>query len=545
MDITNQTKNTPTLILCVILLFACVLRFYNLGAYDLWFDELGTEMYTSQNLAKMAALHKTPILSFMLDRMKNDPHSFFYYFVIYGYSLLFGDGQSLRVLSVFFSMLSLIMFYKLSRLFFNSTTSLYALFLMAFNPFQLWYAQEARAYTMTCFFALWAIYIFFQAIKTDKRNYWILFPVTGLLSLFSSYNTVLLLVSSGVAVCFKTYRRHAKKWLCSILFILAITILFQFILSGQLNMVSHDFWIPKPTLPTLLHTWMFYTLGYSATMIQYKIALPVMFLLFFYGVFLLCKSSRVDTAILLTFLLLPVLLTYFISKTVMPIYIHRQLLIFSPFYFLFIARGLDGIPYKKVRFFIIICIGALMAASITNYYKGYMVYDGRHAYLLTGVFQKKNYSNLLDKLHGEYQEGDYIAAGDLQSYAITRAFMVKHFSGEDHDPFYSFGFFMFPARLYNFDKYYLDIHELVDSVPAKSNDEMHSFSLLPNGDRSVEMVHLNNTRFKNIWLITSGWYKDDYVEANSVAVQSFLRDDYNKTLLGKQDGVQIERYTRK
>jgi len=104
------------MVIIVVFLCAFILRFYTLNTYDLWFDEEGTNMFSSDILTKTAQLSGISPSALMVDQMKNDPHSPLYYVVVYFYSFLFGSGQSLRILSVVFSMLSLGIFYLLSRL---------------------------------------------------------------------------------------------------------------------------------------------------------------------------------------------------------------------------------------------------------------------------------------------------------------------------------------------------------------------------------------------------------------------------------------------
>jgi len=179
MTHTRENITRTTVAVCVILACALTLRLYHLNTYDLWFDELATDMFSSQNLERMTDLTGKAKASLILDRVKNDPHSSFYFVFIHTYSILFGGGKSLRIFSVLFSMLSLGMLYKLSRLLFDRRTSLYALLIMALNPFHLWYAQEARAYAMACFFSLLMVYVYMQALKTGRRTYWICFPIAG------------------------------------------------------------------------------------------------------------------------------------------------------------------------------------------------------------------------------------------------------------------------------------------------------------------------------------------------------------------------------
>jgi len=306
----------PTAIIIVVLLCALILRLYNINQYDLWFDELGSDSYSSENLSAAADLAKVPLFSLMFTKMKNDPHSSFYYFLVYLYSKFFGDGPSLRILSVIFSMLSLGVFYKLSRLFFNRQVSMYALLLMALNPLHLWYAQEARVYAMACFFSLLMIYHFMQALKTNKRVYWIGFSIASSLAIYSSYHSGFLLIASAVIVLFRNNRKIVPQWFLSV-FISLIFLLFMFpIFAGQASFVKTSFWLHAPTNIVFLFTWMIFNLGYTATLTQLQMGLVLFLFLFLCGVGTYYETNKRNTIILLLFLFLPIILIYFLFQMV-------------------------------------------------------------------------------------------------------------------------------------------------------------------------------------------------------------------------------------
>lgn len=155
--------NNTRISLLALFSLALFLRFYEINKFDFWFDECVSNTYSAQGLKAMTGVSGLPIIPIILNHMKCDPHSPLYYFLVYGYSFFFGNGLSLRFLSVFFSFLSLIIFYRLSRLFFNPSASLYALLFLAIHPFHIWYAQEARGYAAICFLGLLTIYIYVQA----------------------------------------------------------------------------------------------------------------------------------------------------------------------------------------------------------------------------------------------------------------------------------------------------------------------------------------------------------------------------------------------
>lgn len=120
-----------------ILLLAAAARFYRLGAQSLWVDE---------GIAYAHSLRSLPELIPLLQRNVHTPA----YFALLG---LWEDAAgasefSLRVLSAFFSLISVAWTYALGRRLFHPTAGLAAAAFVALNSFSVYYAQEARMYAM-------------------------------------------------------------------------------------------------------------------------------------------------------------------------------------------------------------------------------------------------------------------------------------------------------------------------------------------------------------------------------------------------------------
>ena len=535
-----------TIAIAIILLCALVLRLYRLNTYDLWFDEQNTDLYTSENLIRAADLSGEKRLPLMLTNLKNDPHSSFYYLLVYLYSVLFGDGKSLRVLSVLFSLLSLGVFYKLSRVFFNRAVSLYALLIMAFNPFHIYYAQEARAYATASFFALLMVYLFMQALKTGKRFYWVCFPIASFFAIFADYFSAMLFVVSGLVLLFRRNRRYIEKWVLSLFAILIFFMFFQYILINQLRFVKGSFWLLAPSWSMLVFTWKFFSLGYSATGIQYQIGLSVFMVLFCCGAYSSYRSDKTNTLILLLFLFLPIMATFIVSKFGTPVYIHRQLIVFSPFFYLFLAKGTESIANKRVQIAAMICVVTLMTASLANYYRGWMFSHENQPGLFPGVLPKRSYGDLMAYLGREYKEGDLIAAADIQSYLMAFLHIIRNHEQYNYTPSEMFCFIAYPVALHPFDAQYLRIRELAETrIPAEEWKKTHIFSFFQNGGIGMDKIRLDNDNIKRIWLITSNWIKGTPFPTNAIMMRDYMSENFDKVLSKGKDGIRVELYTKK
>ncbi|MCK5014811.1 MAG: glycosyltransferase family 39 protein [Candidatus Omnitrophica bacterium] len=533
--------------IAIFLILACALflRVYNLNKYDLWFDEQGTDMFSSRNLIGAADLSGVSTSSLMLRNMKNDPHSSLYYLLVYLYSVVFGDGKSLRVLSVIFSMLSLGVFYKLSNTLFTRRVSLYALMIMAVNPFHLWYAQEARAYATACFFALLMIYIYVQALKKDKLFYWICFSITSILAICLSYYSGLLLIISGAALFFKEYRRYIEKWYLSVCATLVFLLLLQYVLIDQLSFVKDNFWLPPPSLTTVLFTWRIFSLGYSATGILYQIGLPVFFLFFGYGAYSYFRSDKAKASVFLLFLFLPIMITYILSKLMAPVYIHRQLIIFSPIYYLFIAKGIESIRGKYVQGLAILCVMILSAASLVNYHRGIMFTHENRGDLFLGAIPRRNYGDLMEHMDRELRKGDLIATADIESYRMAFLHVIKKYKLHEHDLSKSFCFLSYPIKLQPFDVQYLQIGDLIGGLPLEGWEKLQVFSFFESGKVEMGKIQLNAGNFERIWLISSKWEENAPFANNVASVRDYMDQEFRKVSSRERDGIYIDLYIQK
>ncbi|MFN2167749.1 MAG: glycosyltransferase family 39 protein, partial [Anaerolineae bacterium] len=123
--------------LVLILLLAFGLRFYRLGAQSLWNDE-GTSV----------ALAQRDLVSMTQDAAR-DIHPPLYYWLLGGWVRLFGTGEAaVRSLSALLGVVLVALTFTLGRLLAGRWTGLVAAFLAAVNPFQVYYAQEARMYML-------------------------------------------------------------------------------------------------------------------------------------------------------------------------------------------------------------------------------------------------------------------------------------------------------------------------------------------------------------------------------------------------------------
>ncbi len=526
----------------LILTIGIVLRVFGWNSYDLWFDEIGTNLFSSGRIHQMAELSNQAPGEMFVNRIKNDPHSPAYYGLVFFFSLFAADGQGLRWISILFSIGALIVFYRLARLFFERATSLMALLLLSVNPFHIWYAQEARAYAMATFFTLLMMYLFFRAVNDRSSRWWIGYGLAGVASIFTSYYAVFLILVSGLYLWPKQRRDLIKPWLLMSTFIVGAFMLSMPVLANQVSYVQHDFWLPRPSWIMLLFTWLIFDLGYSAYVIQYSIGLVLFFVLFGWGAYLQYQKDRSATLTLVSLLVLPLILVCVISYVIMPVYINRQLLIFSPFYYLFIAHGIVSIKARQERIMIVVCVLVLSMISIVNYHRNHMLDHWARSTLFTGVTPKKNYANLLQLIRENFQPGDLIAVTDTQGFVMMFDQLISRSASEAGIKFDDVTYLMYPQFLQPYDIRFLQVKDIVARMEFEGG-QMYAFDLKPEGNLDLSQIPWEEQQFNRVWLLSVSWFKDDEqfdLGLNSQHVQNYFQTRYRKRMFKKKDGVYLE-----
>lgn len=137
-----------------IILLAFAVRIYRLADQSFWFDETFT-WWTS------AVVPWPDFIPFLLPYAAYTPP----FYLLTRLVALLGTSEILfRFVAVFFSVLSVPLVERVGRRVGGTRVGLIAALLFAVNPFAVWYAQDARMYTMAAFFALLTMDGFMHAI---------------------------------------------------------------------------------------------------------------------------------------------------------------------------------------------------------------------------------------------------------------------------------------------------------------------------------------------------------------------------------------------
>jgi len=140
----------------LVLLLAVVLRAIGLGTRNLWFDEAWSWFVSQQPIR------------FVLEEGRSNIHPPFLHIVLKLWTALFGDGEAvLRIPSLIASVGIVAAAYGLGRQVLSHDAALWAAFLLALSPHQVFYAQEARMYALVSVLTLGAVLAYVRFLRRE------------------------------------------------------------------------------------------------------------------------------------------------------------------------------------------------------------------------------------------------------------------------------------------------------------------------------------------------------------------------------------------
>lgn len=247
-----------------IILLGALLRMLYLSKKDLWFDEIYTIMIADQ-----------------APRMSCAP---LYYLLMNVWIKAFGfSAYALRLPSAIFSIASLGILLLLGKKLFDKKTALLALLLSAINPFYIWYAQEARNYSMLLFLSLASCYCLYSYVQNPKRSWFISYILITIAAIYTSYFFILMAVLHilYVFIFYKPFKYKVLVIFPILMFIPWIPLFWK-----KFYMVSNQiFWLPPPSPNDLGNTLGTIINGYSGIKLTYSFSniLLLIILVFFFN----------------------------------------------------------------------------------------------------------------------------------------------------------------------------------------------------------------------------------------------------------------------
>ena len=239
------------LALGLILVLCVALRVYHIGAASLWSDEIFSRYY-----ADLFGLH------YMLTGgLSMEPTPPTYYLLLRGWMTMWGHSEAaLRSLSAVASTLCVPVIYFLGRELVGKWQGVLAALLFALCPMSLYFAQEARVYTIFMLAAsivLWAAAVLLRDPRSKKAAvFYVLFAT---LCLYLHATGVLFVAACGAAVWLFLLtqgvrgRRELLKWTAMNAFILLLGVPYFIHVLAASHGGGLD-WMPPMGIRTLVYS---------------------------------------------------------------------------------------------------------------------------------------------------------------------------------------------------------------------------------------------------------------------------------------------------
>jgi len=485
MKVFFEFVKKENIILFFILTIGLFLRLYNLGKPDFWNDEACSIVF-SKNLGYIFC----------------DMHPPFYYALLKFWIFIAGETEfRIRLLSAIFSIVTVFFIFKLGQKMFNKNIGLIGAFILSVSPIHLWYAQEARSYVLITFLVTLCVYVFALIVYENRKDLHSVFAILLLLCLYTEYISFFILAATGVVFIFKQPRFFLKEWILSWIAALAGFLAWAPVFWIQFTNVVRDFWIEKVSQNTLINTLQNFNLGYES---GYHISNIAVFLfLFLAGIFLSKKQERIKVTMLASMIAVPFAALFIMSAT-RPVYLDRQLLPVTVFYYLLIAKGIESFknPLKILPLALVL---SMLFLSVPGYYKAVNS-------------NKKSFKPLVDYIRQGLKEDDVLCI--TTGSAVTTV----------------------PYYLSKCSKIMPEIYLL----HAKKGDSqrLHVSDLKVKkwkGEYWINGVRdLAQDESSHIWVVSGSWKRDGYLDINSSEVCNWFQSKTGLLVKKAFDGLFLE-----
>lgn len=205
------------IVLSVLLAFG--LRLHNAEMFSFWTDEGLTPLRAGYTVAGILSNHVT-----IQEGVTNDTHPPFFFLIIHFSRQLFGETDfAYRFPALLAGVLLVPLLAQVGRRMRDAWLGLVVAGLTAVNPLQIWYANEARMYTLAVLLVTAASYILWRLIARVNKGgqlssqtiirHLVLYLLLGGLAVYTLYTAALLILGQGVFWLLILWRQGHKRLL--------------------------------------------------------------------------------------------------------------------------------------------------------------------------------------------------------------------------------------------------------------------------------------------------------------------------------------------
>lgn len=350
----NQARSKYILLSLVVIL-GSALRVYGLDR-SLWLDEVVSVNQQRDIWGLVTGAHHQPL-----------------HYIILHFFMLFGNDEfTVRLYSVIFGVLSILLIYKVGELFFGRPREgLIGAFLLSISTMHIRHSQEARYYSLCMFLSLLSLFLFYKAIKENGKKLWIGFILSTILCAFTHYYLLFIPLVEMLFFAFMLIKNRSsfimsarkigkKKIFLLLLGFVVLSIFLLPTLQKALYIIQTRLaWAPWGLKPASFFQDLFsyFCFGFSFSFFSYlsgtvlAASFLCIFLLFLLlGLITSIKEHREQTILLLLWVFLPAAIVFIISVTLSsPVADAKYMIFILPGYLVGISRGISTISNTLLR----------------------------------------------------------------------------------------------------------------------------------------------------------------------------------------------------
>lgn len=408
---TSNRRWTSTVIVATIFFIGGAFRLFRLGHESIWLDEAFSIDFVTREYTTLGLLFELPL---------QDPHPPLYYLLLDGWVFVFGtSAMAVRLLSAMFGIASVVLIYLLGKRVFDEIAGITAALLLAFSRFHIYYAQEARMYTLLAVLTLMSYYFLVDLVDTGTGHDWRMVAGYVIATVLVGYTHVygfFIILAQNLYVFGRILLRELRErdrngpqvrsarvsvsgWVglqTSVAVILGpwILILLRRVFAISSGGNSPLSWLPEPSIISIPYTlYTFFFNGLTAFTYTFWVTGAVGLFLTAVGavaVIVHREDGRLrfgpapGVTLFATLLLTPLIGAFVVSVLVEPIYHRRYLIAASLGLFLLIGAGVSVlwqtdpfshfrvgsnrlIPFRG-RHVVVVCVIAVLLFPLAGYY---------------------------------------------------------------------------------------------------------------------------------------------------------------------------------
>jgi 4-amino-4-deoxy-L-arabinose transferase-like glycosyltransferase len=404
-------------LLLFITLLGAILRFYKLGDWSFWIDEVFTINRAQVHYGTMDA-----VIANIPPARNWIPLSIIF---IAGVLEIIGVSEwSARLIPAIVGVVSIPLLYFPTKRLFGWQAAVVAALLLAFSPWHIYWAQNARFYTSLLLLSTLAVFSFYYGIEKDRPAYLVLFYF--LLYLASSERLFAFVFVLPVLICYlfclwvlplekpKGFNWKMILLLLSPIIIFAFIEIYSFAASGSsiIQYTMSIFYGQVNTTPLRL------TLS-----VIYRIGIPVFFLGLFGGFYTIMNKQRGSLFVFIS-AALPILLLLVLSTFMFTV--DRYIFMVLPFWFILGALAIKELFSHTDGYAKLLPLGVFVVMIATSMSEVFLYYQYQNG-------NRPDWRGAFAKVQEEIEIGDLVATTrpELGDYYLNES--VTYINGLDID----------------------------------------------------------------------------------------------------------------